>query len=296
MFVVDDVAIAAAAEVATEVATEMATEAVAELATDMVTEAASEMISETASEMASEGMTELVSEASHDMVTDSISNISPESIVDTQDISNVTGRESIIIGDNIGEVPDIHSTEMADEVPEIQGDEVGDLAEKSLTDEANVDKAGNMVSTLSENIEDSPRTIKTINDGIVGQNHPDTGVPYVEKEVVTDTGEKVKGVFPQFESKTDIQLPEDLYQAPDRTQFAECNKQLQEKVAGDQELRSQFTEDQLADIEDGCTPEGYTWHHNEEIGKMQLVDSDIHNLTRHTGGRNVWGGGTENRH
>ena len=58
----------------------------------------------------------------------------------------------------------------------------------------------------------------------------------------------------------------------------------------------EFTPEELADIEDGYTPEGYTWHHNEEIGKMQLVDTDIHSQTRHTGGRNIWGGGTENRH
>lgn len=148
----------------------------------------------------------------------------------------------------------------------------------------------------NETEEDSPRTIKTINDYLVGQNHPETGVPYVEKEVVTDIGEKVKGVFPQFDSKIDVQLPEEMEQAPDRTQFAECNKQLAERVAKDPELRAQFTEDQLADIEDGYTPEGYTWHHNEEKGKMQLVDSDIHSQTRHTGGRNIWGGGTENRH
>ena len=144
--------------------------------------------------------------------------------------------------------------------------------------------------------EDNPRSIKTINDELVGQKHPETGVPYVEKEVVTDTGEKVKGVFPQFDSIIDVQLPEDMELTPDRIQFAECNKQLAERVAKDPELRAQFTEDQLADIEDGYTPEGYTWHHNEEKGEMQLVDSDIHSQTRHTGGRNIWGGGTENRH
>lgn len=159
---------------------------------------------------------------------------------------------------------------------------------ENLTDTTDVNRI--------ETEEDSPRTIKTINDSLVGQNHPETGVLYVEKEVVTDTGEKIKGVFPQFDSKIDIQLPEDMEQAPDRTQFAECNKQLAERVAKDPELRAQFTENQLADIEDGYTPEGYTWHHNEEKGKMQLVDSDIHSQTRHTGGRNIWGGGTENRH
>lgn len=143
--------------------------------------------------------------------------------------------------------------------------------------------------------EDSPRKIKTINDSLEGKTHPDTGVPYERKVVETDTGEKVDGVFPQFESALDVQLPEDLEQASDKKQFDECNKQLKEKCKSDPEFRSKFTPDQLADIEDGYTPEGYTWHHNEEKGKMQLVDSDTHWNTRHTGGRNIWGGGSENR-
>ena len=321
MFVVDDIAIAAAAEVATEVAvevgteiaaevaTEVATEAATEVATEMATEVASEMATEvatdvvsdlateTASEMASEGMTELASEASNEMVTDAISNLSPESLVNQSDLSSISETDTFIIGDNIGEVGDMTTLDTStDGITEIEGNEVGDIFTEDLSNSANSDTSECANTEVGENIEESPRSIKTINDGLAGQNHPETGVPYVEKEVVTDTGEKVKGVFPQFESKVDIQLPEDLQQAPDRTQFAECNKQLQEKVANDPELRSQFTEDQLADIEDGYTPEGYTWHHNEEIGKMQLVDTDIHSQTRHTGGRNIWGGGTENRH
>lgn len=174
------------------------------------------------------------------------------------------------------------------------------ISPQEIENNSSKDHCDNLAETNDGNYgeieEDSPRTIKTINDSLAGQNHPETGVPYVEKEVVTDTGEKVKGVFPQFESKIDVQLPEDMEQASDRTQFAECNKQLAERVTKDPELRAQFTEDQMADIEDGYTPEGYTWHHNEEKGKMQLVDSDIHSQTRHTGGRNIWGGGTENRH
>ncbi len=301
MFVVDDIAIAAAAEVATEVAVEVGTEIAAEVATEMATEVATEAVSdlatETASEMVSEGMTELASEASNEMVTDTISNLSPESLVNPSDLSGVSETETCIIGDNIGEVGDMTPLDTStDGITEIESNEVSDISAKDLSNSAHSDTSECANTEVGENVEESPRSIKTINDGLAGQNHPETGVPYVEKEVVTDTGEKVKGVFPQFESKVDIQLPEDLQQAPDRTQFAECNKQLQEKVANDPELRSQFTEDQLADIEDGYTPEGYTWHHNEEIGKMQLVDTDIHIQTRHTGGRNIWGGGTENRH
>lgn len=45
----------------------------------------------------------------------------------------------------------------------------------------------------------------------------------------------------------------------------------------------------------GDTPDGYTWHHDAEAGKMQLVDTETHQKTGHTGGRSIWGGGTESR-
>ena len=137
--------------------------------------------------------------------------------------------------------------------------------------------------------------IKTRNEGLEGQNHSETGVPFKEKTVETDTGEKVTGVFPEFDSKFDAQLPEDMQKESDSKQFDECNKQLKEAVESDPELAKQFDEEQLEQIKNGDTPDGYTWHHNEEKGKMQLVDSETHAKTGHTGGRSIWGGGTENR-
>ena len=175
----------------------------------------------------------------------------------------------------------------------------------SHLDKHTMDKISNLVDSMDYDLDseklkkydfDSLRTISTRNEGLEGQNHPETGVPYERKVVEMDNGEKVEGVFPQFESKLDVQLPEELEQASDNKQFAECNRQLKEKCENDPEFRSQFTEDQLDDIEHGQTPEGYTWHHSEEKGKMQLVDYDTHMRTGHTGGRNIWGGGTENRH
>nr|WP_314741409.1 HNH endonuclease [uncultured Haemophilus sp.] len=108
-------------------------------------------------------------------------------------------------------------------------------------------------------------------------------------------GEKMKGVFPVFDSAFDAQLPEELYQATDAKQSSECNKQLKDAVNKNPELKAKFTEEQLEQIENGDTPDGYTWHHNEEKGKMQLVDTETHDKTRHTGGRFVWGGGTGSR-
>ena len=40
---------------------------------------------------------------------------------------------------------------------------------------------------------------------------------------------------------------------------------------------------------------GYTWHHNQEEGVLQLVDKNVHEQTGHTGGRSIWGGGSDNR-
>ena len=153
----------------------------------------------------------------------------------------------------------------------------------------------NTNDNLIDEYTDEIKQIKTINSGLEGQNHPVTDVPFERKVVTTETGEKVEGVFPQFDSKFDAQLPKELELASDADQFAECNRQLKEKYDSDPSFRDQVDERQKENIEEGGTPYGYTWHHNEETGKMQLVDYDTHQKTGHTGGRSVWGGGSENR-
>lgn len=137
--------------------------------------------------------------------------------------------------------------------------------------------------------------IHTRNESLEGDRHPITGVPFERKTVEDSDGNEVTGVFPEFDSDFDAQLPENLYEASDKEQFAECNRQLKEAVEKDPELAKKFTAKQLEQIKNGDTPDGYTWHHNEEKGKMQLVDSDIHAKTGHTGGKTIWGGGNDNR-
>lgn len=141
----------------------------------------------------------------------------------------------------------------------------------------------------------STKEIQTRNESLEGKTHPETGVPFERKTVKDADGNEVTGVFPEFDSTFDAQLPEDLYQGTDKEQFSECNKQLKEKVENNPEFAKKFTPEQLEQIKNGDTPDGYTWHHNEETGKMQLVDSDVHTKTGHTGGKTIWGGGNENR-
>lgn len=145
-----------------------------------------------------------------------------------------------------------------------------------------------------DNIQPS-QVIKTRRDDLVGQKHPETGVSYAIKEVENDKGERVIGVFPQFDSIFEVQLPEDKISVSDPEQFAEGNRQLKERCEIAPEFRSQFNEFQLNDINSGKTPLGFTWHHDIEKGKMQLVTYITHIYTPHTGGKSIWGGGNENR-
>ncbi|HFC6382997.1 TPA: HNH endonuclease [Neisseria lactamica] len=36
------------------------------------------------------------------------------------------------------------------------------------------------------------------------------------------------------------------------------------------------------------TPEGYVWHHHQDLGRMQLVKKDVHDKTGHTGGFSIY--------
>lgn len=137
--------------------------------------------------------------------------------------------------------------------------------------------------------------IPTRNEQLEGQSHPETDVPFVTKIVENAEGEMIEVVVPEFDSVFDVQLPDDMLQASDSTQFGECNKQLKEAIEKNPELAERFTDEQLEQIMDGETPDGYTWHHDAEKGKMQLVDTEIHTKTGHTGGKSIWGGGSINR-
>ncbi len=166
-----------------------------------------------------------------------------------------------------------------------------DKVEKAESSE----KTGETEEKDSSNTEKISYEIHTRNESLEGNKHPITGVPFERKTVEDADGNEVTGVFPVFDSAYDAQLPENLYKASDKEQFKECNKQLKDTVEKDPELAKKFTPEQLEQIKNGDTPDGYTWHHNEEKGKMQLVDSDTHAKTGHTGGKTIWGGGNENR-
>ncbi len=151
----------------------------------------------------------------------------------------------------------------------------------------------------NKKISDAPRYIITRNESLENDRHPITGVLFERRVIDLPNSEKIEGVFPKFESAFDAKIPEDLYLQPDKVQFKECNRQLLQEIERNPELKAKFSEEQLEQISDGVNdgtaPDGYVWHHDAEAGKLQLVDFETHSHTGHTGGRSIWGGGTDNR-
>jgi hypothetical protein len=145
--------------------------------------------------------------------------------------------------------------------------------------------------------DDAVEKIPTLNEDLAGSTHPETKIPYNEKTVEGANAEKIEGVFPDFSEHTvfDTQLPDDLHLETDKKQSDYCNDKLTEAYDSGDLDTDKFSESQIEQIKNGDKPDGYTWHHNEEKGKMELVPTNIHSKTGHTGGKSIWGGGASNR-
>jgi len=132
-----------------------------------------------------------------------------------------------------------------------------------------------------------PEEFSTRNSWLEGKNHQETDVPF-ETDIVKLDDKTIEGVFPNFQSEAEINLPKEMYNESDFTQFRECNNQLAEQVENDPDLANKFNSNQLEQIKNFDNPDGYTWHHHQQPGRMQLVDTKIHALTGHTGGQAIW--------
>ncbi|MCR5213736.1 MAG: HNH endonuclease [Eubacterium sp.] len=175
--------------------------------------------------------------------------------------------------------------DMVDNIDDGMDIDVGDNADIEIGDSTDIDVGDSVMNVTN---------YESRNSSLEGSIHPETGVPFERSEVEIN-GEKYSIVSPKFESNYDVNLSEEKYQATDREQFKYCNDQLKSSIESDQSLGDKFDDIQLEQIRDGETPDGFTWHHDIQPGRMQLVDSEIHQKTGHTGGRSLWGGGSNNR-
>ncbi len=190
----------------------------------------------------------------------------------------------------------LESSELLKVANELRGDVISlQELDKPIALHVNAEKEASVDSMKMGDASDKP-VIKIIcrNESLAGDLHPVTGVPFERKTIDVDD-RRYEVVVPQFEHDFNATLPEDLHVASDREQFAWCNEQLKDACAADPDLREKFTPEQMEQIENGDRPDGYVWHHAENPGEMQLIRKEDHDQTGHTGGKLIWGGGSENR-
>jgi hypothetical protein len=150
------------------------------------------------------------------------------------------------------------------------------------------------------------RTPKMTDDGnvIPYKGTEDDAIRVMNKKLANQTVTKDgytirydKNGFPEFTSKFDTQIPDDDLINTREKHFEIANKALGDQLRADPDLAQKMglTDQQrdfiLEDPPNDESPPGLTWHHNQDVGKMQLVDRDIHGTFRHTGGKAIWGGG-----
>lgn len=164
-----------------------------------------------------------------------------------------------------------------------------DLAE-SISNHKNVVEIRNLANKVKKNVCGEYEIVKTRNNRLVGQKHEKTGIEFVETKQKYSDGRKLQLGVPVFDSKANVQLPANLYTVSTDKQNDYCLKQLQEIIEKPfNKTKNNFTADELEKIKQQELPDGYTWHHNEKEGLMQLVDSETHKNTGHTGGNHLWG-------
>lgn len=105
--------------------------------------------------------------------------------------------------------------------------------------------------------------------------------------------------FPIFDSRFDTILPNHLLGNQDEaSHFRYANERLGALLEANPALAQQMglTQAQVDHLKrsppSGDPPPGFTWHHHQDVGRMQLVSTVDHQAhVPHTGGMAIWGGG-----
>ena len=133
---------------------------------------------------------------------------------------------------------------------------------------------------------------KTNNEKMEGKISPQ-GV-YFSRSQIELGGLTFEGVFPEFDSLMDVtSLPESMWHKRDYLKhFTYCNSQLKDRILADPVFAGNFSPLQMQQIVNGVTPSGFTWHHHQVPGMLQLVRKQQHNSAfggaNHTGGNSLW--------
>ncbi len=115
---------------------------------------------------------------------------------------------------------------------------------------------------------------------LANTRHPVTGVVFDQRGL------------PIFDSHAKVDLKIDKAKAlvsGGERHKREATRQLRDMIQSGQLDTSQFTPQQLRDIQGGFSQiTDLSWHHHQDIGRMQLVPREIHRHTPHVGGDHLW--------
>ena len=190
------------------------------------------------------------------------------------------------------------------EVKRILGEETSDSINESINtidaEQYDYEKVETVLEPFDERINQTP-----INNGKWSGDRGNSIWYPDDEDVLSDLryyGNGAEGIhyydgYPDF---TPVQvfecgLPHQLYNKNDNYQFTDCNLALLDYLKDYPDSVSYFDNVQLSAIARGQNPIGYTWHHDVQAGRMQLVPTSIHGNCFHYGGRSKWGGGTSMR-
>ena len=98
-----------------------------------------------------------------------------------------------------------------------------------------------------------------------------------------------KDGFPKFKAIAEIKLERKYWKKDREAHFYRASKILYQKIKKNSRLANKFSRRDISTFKQGECPSKYTWHHHQDKGVLQLVDSDIHSKVRHNGGFAIWG-------
>ncbi|WP_422463835.1 hemagglutinin repeat-containing protein [Endozoicomonas sp. ALB115] len=142
---------------------------------------------------------------------------------------------------------------------------------------------------------DSTNVRKELSDGYGAEKVTSTTAPPLNAKNVKFAGQRhpVTGVvfdrrgFPIFDDVAafDTRIPIEAFRtASYDDQMKMASKGLADAIQRGEVNASKFSADQLRQINRGSkTIDGFSWHHHQDTGRMQLVPRDIHKRTGHIG-------------
>ena len=134
---------------------------------------------------------------------------------------------------------------------------------------------------------DLPIPVITRNHTLEGCAHSN-GVAFTRQEIDMGNNVRISGVFPNFESRFDVDLGDEARSMSAYEQSLAVREAFQDRMYDDPRYLEGLTLEDMDHLVHNCAPRGCTVHHGPSPGHLQLVDRNIHAQAGHTGGYGFW--------